>query len=62
MMPDIRKKIDEIGLVVDALDETSQLMLKNNEGTPGGACLALLARKLEREVNELWDMLQARNR
>lgn len=58
MRADIREKIDEIELVVDALDELSQMMQKNNQETPGGTCMALLARKIESEVNALWGILK----
>jgi hypothetical protein len=58
MRADIREKIDEIELVVDALDELSQMMQKNNMETPGGTCMALLARKIESELNALWLILK----
>lgn len=61
MSADIREKIDEIDLVVDALDEMSQIMMKSHDTTPGGTCMALLARKIEREVNELWELLKPKD-
>lgn len=61
MSADIREKIDEIELVVDALDEMSQIMMKSHDTTPGGTCMALLARKIEREVNELWELLKPKD-
>lgn len=61
MSAEIREKIDEIGLVVDALDEMSQIMMKSHDTTPGGTCMALLARKIEREVNELWELLKLKD-
>ncbi len=58
MRNEIREKIDEIDLVVNALDELSQMMQKNNMETPGGTCMALLARKIESELNALWLILK----
>lgn len=58
MSAEIREKIDEIGLVVDALDELSQIMMKSHDTTPGGTCMALLARKIESELNALWLILK----
>lgn len=58
MNAEIREKIDEIELVVNALDELSQMMQNNNRETPGGTCMALLARKIESEANALWLILK----
>ena len=59
MSPDLQAQLDEIYLVLFAIEDVAALLLNESGPVPGAQCLHLLSRTLNQEMDKLSGLIMS---